>query len=315
MKTMFLTVFFVLSSLAHATESVRDSASTLQTSMTSQSASEYLYIPAPGTGRFQLAPKIESRQYELKGDYSGMKKTREYKSQIIQLAYDHAFQQAGLSLGVETGFGSAASTTTINGNKNDYKFKGNSDVALSLRKVMESPNGNVQFGGTLSLSPGKANMAYTNEDGNMYSGGHSLTPFVGLDVPTSFGAAGGLLSYSLMGQRETEARGYQETSTGGNLMTIGGFAEFKQSTANIWGGSLAFLSSESGSFEDSDGEKGDFDSEQHLNASAYGRLQVTEKVSLKPTIGYSTLLTKNINGVSYDKSENFDLSLGLLMNF
>src|SRR5690348_12791581 len=107
MKTMFLTVFFVLSSLAQATESVRDSASALQTSMTSQSASEYLYIPAPGTGRFQLAPKIESRQYELKGDFSGMKKTREYKSQIIQLAYDHAFQQAGLSLGVETGFGSA----------------------------------------------------------------------------------------------------------------------------------------------------------------------------------------------------------------
>jgi len=316
MKTMFLIVSFVLASQAHANESTQGSASAFQPTSTQQSASEFMYIPAAGTGRLQLTPKLGSQQYELTGNYSGTKRSRDYKSQIFQFAYTHGFQQVeGLSLGVETGFGNATSTRTTNGSKSEYKFAGNGDVDLSLRKLVESANGNIQFGGTLSLSPGKAKVASTNENGNMYSGGHSLTPFVGLDLPTGFGAAGGLISYSAMGKREAEARNYQETETGGNTMMLLGFAEFKQSAANIWGGSLALQSTESSSVETTLGDKDDYDATQHLVASAYGRMQLTEAVSLKPMIGYTTLLTKNINGLTYDKSESLDMSLGLLMNF
>lgn len=137
----------------------------------------------------------------------------------------------GMALGVETGFGSTTTTTTpVAGAGSDAKTSGMTDINLWLVGNSDLSNMVLRYGGNLAVSPGDHMQATTGKDGNNYSGGMNLRPYIGAEWggkgDMAYGIAG---SYQHNLDRKSDDQLGTVTSvtttTGGNILELKPYVE------------------------------------------------------------------------------------------
>lgn len=166
------------------------------------------------------------------------------KPAIFDLSYLYGISNS-FAVGADTTFGTVTNTNTPNGGSGtDSKLTGMGD--LNVWAVANSDAGwsFLRYGGYLGISPGNAkgvNGAGALQDGNRYSGGMSLKPYVaaewGGNGNTSYGVA---LSYLYMMDRKADdyaVTSVQSTLKGGNTLGIKPYVEipFSGGMASVYG--------------------------------------------------------------------------------
>lgn len=274
------------------------------------SLSEFYYQPSGDSAKFSLTPIFSNAKYEGSFNVSKQTKSKNLTEQRFEFAFNEGLSQ-DLALAVQTDFGNVKWTNSFEGQNQDFKASGLSDFHFSLTKTVSDSDRNIQMGGILSLSPDKSKYAYVDQDANRFSGGNSISPFVRLETATSFGVAGGGLSYTLKGKREfTGKLDEGGTETGGNKFDFTVFMELSKAV-NSWGAALSLKQFESRRFEDNDGSKDDDSSTQNASLNVYGHFPFANKMAFKPELVYSTLLTKSVDGFTYSAADSTNLQFGL----
>lgn len=323
---MAMTMVLALgASLASAESSTTTTANTSSTTATgthqnfkNQSVSLYNYMPTADTGRLVVAPKVTATEFKSKSNFGGQNYSKTTSGTFLDLTYTQAFENISLSAHTDIGNKKHSVKNWGSTQSQDYNFGGFSNFVFSFKGLSQSGSeGNIIYGSELSLSPAKAKLATQSENGNRYSGGHSLSPFAGFESSTNFGAAGAVIKYDLMGERSAEAPDYSSTTTGGNTLSLTAFTE-GQFSSNKIGGSLTWEKSESEEMKKfEDGFKSQFssDPETHLEARLYGRFQILPDIEFLPSLSYNTQLDKDINNQEIEKYEQMNLNLGFSSEF
>lgn len=281
-----------------------------------QNLSEFNYVPAQGTGRFKVAPEVFSSVYKSTSNYTGRSYEKKFSGTGVGLEYKLGLENMAWSFG--TSFGNSKSSVKDYGSDNavDFKFSGISDLEMELTYISDKNSSQrILMGSGISLSPGKGKFATESSNGNRLSGGHSLSPFLAFENLTSFGAAGGKFQYSHFEKREFEAdNGYSGSKTGGDIISLGGFAELA-SMQNKFGSALKLNLNQDASITDNEDGEASLDGSQSLDAQVYGHFPIGQLLALKPVLGYHTLLSKDINDQKVSQSDNTSLSFEILGTF
>jgi hypothetical protein len=120
------------------------------------------------------------------------------------------------------------------------KTTGLEDIELNFKGKQAAGAGNLRYGATLSLSPGKAKTK-ANGDDNGYTGGHTLTPMVGYDVAVGSFTVGGKI-YTEVGLTDDKGdnAGTETKESGYDATSISFFGETTCEFGHV-GASLGFL--------------------------------------------------------------------------
>jgi hypothetical protein len=276
------------------------------------SFSEALFFADKGRNHFSFTPEFSTFKYAGR-NVNGSSFSRESRLQKNFIAFEHGFGNSDVAFRIETFFvGSQQVTRTRNGQTADFNFRGNGDIFLSMKAKDASVDGNFISEIVLGLNTEKQKFAYTDSSGNLSSGGSSLTPRLSYEVPTGFGSAGAQLGYTIYGKTEAEGRGDSESTIGGNTASLKGFAELEGSRTWLLGTTLTYSAIEGSTIEglDEDGSY-KYDSQSYNNAlvELYGKVAITEVMSIKPKVSYLSMLTSKRDGNTYDKSDETSVAL------
>jgi hypothetical protein len=297
---LLLIATLLLASVSGFAKSPRAAAAPAPMEMSSSmsSGSSYFFWQA-GAGKSYLLPELSytkiSATLKPAGDFSE-------KSTGIQVSYEYGWNE-DISVGATLGYSKDkldnTGTSSTNSGVEDLKFylKGTRDLAP----------GNLKYGASLNLSPGK-NKTETNGDSNEFTGRHSITPYVGYEMKANAFTFGGKLSYELAitDEKSEDATG-AETKTGGDTSTE--IALFGESSCSFgrWGASLTHLmtskSKPAGGTESSNPTADTLD--------IYGDHNINDTTTLTGTIGYAKIGSSD----NIDSGHGIHLALGARVNF
>lgn len=201
---------------------------------------------------------------------------------VLEAIYEHGLME-NLSLGISVEYQSADTddgTTTA-----DYSGMGDIHVLLKGRHGLGAAT--FRFGADLQLSPGDAEVDVNGDASNVYSGQHSITPYVGVDFgggPVTFGAK---LSrgINLTDQVTSYDGGSPDDEESGGEATA--FELFVEHRANfVLGGAFSYLTT-------ADSEDQDGNTSEAVNPTmglrVYGAFDVAENMTLLPRLDYIRL--------------------------
>ncbi len=211
--------------------------------------------------------------------------------------------------------------------QNDQNFPGNreshnkglSDVVFGYSSKTAKENGQMLLGADLSLSLEAASINLAKgKDGNRFSGGQTVTPYIGFETTRTNGQVIGMVgSLSINQDKRMDVIAADNTKSemtvsGGNTVAVKGFSEWK--AGSVLGGFSGQLSLIAGkSFVTAANARIDFDSQTMFTASVYGKaLNDQQTVQWIPAITFTTNLNKNSGNTlaGYD-----DLTLAVAARF
>ncbi len=314
MKFFFAFAFVVsLQAVAQEMENLSSApADAVLSEPTQRSMSQALYFPGAGMNQITVQPILSRTESTYTFSRSGSTGSEVQTEQTTRLAYDYGFSNKDLAIGLATGFGSKTHETDSNGK---YNFSGMEDLTLKIQGLSRLQDTQMIYGALVSTNLSDSKFAYKNESGTINSGGSALTPFAGIEMATSFGSAGGQVSYKIKGDRKIYGRaGEVETTTGGNEMILSLFSE-KKFVVNSMGLTGSYTSRQAGSIDSTEDGKEDYIGLNYWQVTGYGRIEMNSVLSLMPMATFNQILTKDFSWGSYDKRDTTTYSLAGLVTF
>jgi hypothetical protein len=286
-----------------------------------RSLSQALLFPAKDRTILSFTPEASQRSESYRGLITGNRTDRDYRETRYVFKATQSLGRSDWAIDFEGSLGRGSSTLKRTGQpQGDFIYVGFGDVSLTARSVVPLGRANAQYGITGSFSPGDREWAAADQDGNLYSGGHSVKPFGAYEMPVRHGVVGASLAYTVYGERtEVDKAGNgqilaSDKIRGGNTLEARAFTEYQKLWFSI--GALAgVIFADGGSITVMDGTSMTTDAATYALASLYGTFKVAPSFDLAPKIAYRTLMSKEINSVSFDRSDELATSLSALVNF
>jgi hypothetical protein len=161
---------------------------------------------------------------------------------VLELGYQFGFSDY-FAMGVSTGYGSQTEnlTSPFTTTTSTYKSTGMKDFKITADGSYEF----MRFGLLADISPGDAaNVTTTSDGNNLYSGGNSYAPYVGVLFNMGAWNFGGKLSDTISQDQKLDTSSGTSTRTPGNQIAAQGFFEFIYGSGII-GAGLEFESGDS----------------------------------------------------------------------
>lgn len=200
--------------------------------MQNASLSEYAFQPAPGFHSLSVQTVYVSRNADVRYKKESLFDSKNYtntKGFLLMTRYNR---------GLDNGWGVAAEVGTTVGpmdvEQQDEKAgrsKGLTDFAFTARNHKDVKAGEMIYGGQFNFSPTERETATNRDDGNLYSGGHSLAGFVGLQKERNNLVWGGQLKHQMYLERSSVLKSSTSktklnlTAANGNQFAAEGFVE------------------------------------------------------------------------------------------
>lgn len=283
---------------------------TVPASKSSVSFSEYFHQPAQGKTRLEVAPTFTSNKEKYK-TRSGRSYDDETNTERVAINGSHGLSD---STALEFEVSHEVSELTWTGySKGKTKSRGLNDLIVGIQSLKKGESSNIVYGASAQLSPGKAQYANTKVDGNNFSGGQTLSPYVGIETVSGRSVYGANLRYDLRTLREAERKMpngevYDSISTtGGDGLGLTAFAEY-HGQATI-GASLRLKSNFEAKVNSSDDGQYTLPQNEMLTARIYSNISAGDGFEVVPSLKYDTLLSKTVGTVSYSQSDSFAISI------
>jgi|GEM_PF-6311740 len=223
---------FVIVSLVSlfATSAMAQGNTTTMTATGTEEASLFYFAPAPAGHNVEFRPGLLPRSIKLDVKTNGTKTSEsEFTDSTHNLLYQYSISEAA-TLGLSTFIGSTKVKTTPNGGgSSESKNSGMGDLTFKYSgwSALDSSS-KLRWGADLGFSPGKSKAATVTADGNLYSGGMSLTPSVAWESTGSVlsWGVGGFYELNMERTEEAAAGTTDDTkTTGGNTLTLKPYLE------------------------------------------------------------------------------------------
>lgn len=182
----------------------------------------YTFKPAVGNHNVDFKPAIyDSQKADLKVNGT---KTGDLEISNNLYAFEYMYTMSDtMTWGARTAFGTYKVKTTT-----ESKNTGMTDLFLTYGGRSAMSSGTLHWDADLGISPSKGKESNASNDGNLYSGGMSLTPSV-----SWVAAAGSSMSWGVTGRYQylmerkldSTTAGVENTYTGGNALTLMPFIE------------------------------------------------------------------------------------------
>jgi hypothetical protein len=294
----------------------------------------FLFTPGAGQIYFKIVPTFNSKNNTLK--YSNSKTSSEEEhSNLMEVEFGYGLINSG-KITLKTEIGSQNIETP---NAPDLKKSGLSDFKLNLTLIQNtsssvgatastlssntSTNSSTTtssaqyfYGSDFSLSPtyqdlpendGKGN----TRTGNLFSGGHSLGPFVGYQKIFSKATLGIQTQYHIFGERTTLGKNYKKSTNGGNALAMTVFSEIINNKF-LFGANAGLTLVQPTELEfEQQGLKSssDMGSYQLFNMDAYVKIPANQKLELIPSAGITKLLNSSCGKSSLEDYNEFQAKL------
>lgn len=231
--------------------------------------SEYFW--QAGAGQTYIVPELEffDGSVDLKG--GGDVDT---KGTNISVAGEWGYT-ADMAFGAEL--------TMVKQETGDTEDSGLGNIELYMKGNHALTTGALKYGVALSISPGNYEIE-SNGDGNGYTGGHALVPYIGYEHKGDI-TCGAKISHELgLGDKTWEQGGAEADVKGADTTALAIFAETAHS-AGTWGASLTHAMTSDYEFED--GSKEEISDSTTL--AVYGDYGMNEGTTLTGSLGYSMI--------------------------
>jgi hypothetical protein len=215
MKLNLLSLLFI--TLAATTALAANSGATKSNSTKSEMESNLYFQPKASTSSFEVG--ITSFSSKLDMNSGGFAISEESTGTSYNLSYLFGLSDQ-MAMGVSISSSNSTYKSTVLGVTSESKSSGMGDLSLTFKAQSPMSGMKLRYGGYLGISPGNAKSSSTTTEGNNYSGGMSLNPYVAMETTGSlrFGAG---LSYLYYFTRKTDSAGSptvtSETTGGGSL--------------------------------------------------------------------------------------------------
>lgn len=222
---------FVIVSLVSlfATSAMAQGNTTTMTATGTEEASLFFFAPAPAGHNVEVRPGILPNSIKREEKTAGVKTGEtEYTDSTHNFLYQYTISQA-MTFGLSTFIGSTkAKSTPAGGVSSESKNSGMGDLTFKYSGWSAMDASTLRWGADLGFSPGKSKTSTATADGNLYSGGMTLTPSVAWENPGSVLTWGIGASYDLNMERTQEAAAGTTDDTkitGGNVLTVKPYLE------------------------------------------------------------------------------------------
>lgn len=167
---------------------------------------EYAYQPKQGRTALTATPQILSQSVSVQ-PRGGRESTDDIRTNLVVLRAQRGLAN-NLSWSAEVGVGSQEASRA---GEDSSQSKGLTDLTLGLRQVRDINNAQLFYGADVSLSLAERETSYAyrggrSSDGNMFSGGHTLAPFVGLQMDRREFLVGGTAQLQYLFDRTETSR-------------------------------------------------------------------------------------------------------------
>lgn len=194
-----------------------------------ETSSLFYFAPATAGHNVEIRPGLLVNNTKFETKVGGVKVAdTEVSDSTHTLTYQYTMSDS-MIWGVSTTIGSIKTTSTpTGGGATDSKQSGMGDLVFKYAGFSPSETTTWRWGADFGFSPGKNKDATATQDGNLYSGGMSLTPYAAWEAPSTVLTWGVGASYSLLMERTTETTtpGTDDTkTTGGNILTVKPYLE------------------------------------------------------------------------------------------
>ena len=273
--------------------------------------SEFFFQASPNETLISLIPT-----YSQSNRVSSQTSNDLTYSQSAQIILEHGFSNL-LSMRLSTSYGT--STDNYSTLSYPYSFQGFSDVVISANGFFPFNSFHLVYELVASFSPEASEWANYGVTGNRFSGGQTVTPKLGFEIPVSANLrTGPFMQYEFTGNQNFEVKDASgETinsgvETGGNEFILGGFAEYMRT--HFKGGAYAQLENYEPSTQFSENNQvAFFDARLYSTAGVYGLFNVTNSLIIKPALSYHVLMNQSYDGSDSYTHNYLDASVTLRM--
>jgi hypothetical protein len=260
--------------------------------------SEFFFQASPHENLISLIPT-----YTQSNRVTNQSSNDQTYTQTAQIILEHGFSNL-LSMRLSTSYGT--STDNYSDLSYPYSFQGFSDIVLSANGFFPFNSFHLVYELKASFSPAANEWANFGVTGNRFSGGETITPKLGFEIPVLANLrVGPYVEYEFNGNEEFEEKNpsgeilNSGVESGGNEFIIGGFAEYVRN--HFKGGVYAqFENFESSTQTSADDSIAFFDARLYADMGVYGLFNVTDSLVVKPALGYQVLMNQ-----SYDGSDSY----------
>lgn len=204
-----------------------------------------------------------------------------------------------IAVGLKLGYQSDSISFSPDQGVGKMSASGMTDPVIYEKTKMDIGGSTLTFGGDLDISPGNHTYDQTANSmkANEYSGGITLTPYVGWEMNVGPGIVGARLAYDLIQTNQKWKDNTSANSANPHNLTIKGsnqlsFAAFWEMTFNplIWGVDIGVLRTAGSKYsDDANAAAGDtdaHDAQSNLFVETYANWAITPDISILPKIGY-----------------------------
>jgi hypothetical protein len=259
--------------------------------------SEFFYQSAAGKQDVTPSLQMNSQSEEVGG---GAEDTTD--TTVLRAEYERGIQE-GLSAGVALGYvvsgenDDGTTTTDITGLQN---------IDVFVKASMAAGPGALKYGANLSLSPGDQEL--DGDELNAYTGGHSLTPYVGYEMASGACTYGAKLAVDFGLTDRTLVVGATDTEySGGEDTTISLFYEHEFNADMTLGASLDWVTTSDTTNETSGGDT------ENISPTQVISLYLPTKVGsglLLPELEYGMTTADQVNNADVDSYNQLNIKVG-----
>jgi hypothetical protein len=278
-------------------------------------------IPAQGQTAVAVKAQYVNRnlnyRYKLAGSSDKDYETR--RGMMVVTRADRGLAN-GWAIGGEVGAALGAMVESRQGMK-DSDSNGLTDLSFTAKRAKNLESTQLFYGGNFNLSPGERVWATPKENGNLYTGGHSLGAFIGLQKDLRTHILGVQVRHDIFMDRSEsyKAQGNQKVNvskSNGNIFAFDTFFEkpMNDKTFGAQAGISLVQPTDYTLSVSGQPARYNLSSNQYnsLNLGAYARLQLKSigRVELLPSVNYSKVLSSS--GGSYsveDSTENSNVTI------
>ncbi len=277
------------------------------------SSSEFWY--RPGAGQFDLNVGATTTTTKLELNQNGTKLAdADISASLTEFSLGYGFNP-NLSIAAGSCTGSSKSKTTyVNTStpSSENKSSGACDPTVSI----DGEAGAFHYGLIVDIGTNKHKESSTTKDGDMYSGGNSYTPYIGLHNSMGSTAFGIKLSYTVEGEKKTIDQSnsdMENKSTGGNSYSISPYFELNHGVGHlaIFAGYTVTADSTETPTTGTASEEG---GNKQTSAGIMGNIDFGSMVALTFNVTYLTISDFNL-GSSLDKAKGSGTSIGAGLRF
>jgi long-subunit fatty acid transport protein len=191
---------------------------------------QFFYQPSSGKAAISIEGEYVPQYYYSYSNQSGIK-LADAKSSGSGYGIGGLFGITdNISIGLSLAYASIEDIVTAPGKQAiSLKNKGMGDVGAIVMAVSPADGYMVHYGAGASVSPEKRTSATSAQEGNMYSGGHALQPYLGISSSSGRHVFGGFGKFKIRTERTVSDNGSPAKDTTyrkGNSITAGGFYEY-----------------------------------------------------------------------------------------